>query len=167
MNKSYRKNLDLIAEYGMYADMIYRDALDRDWDLHDWSTKDEYGNYEENVYINSEEDFIKLVEIALDAKELVVDNLYNGLIELSNNPTLFFINADIDIEEYWMHAGDKLRAFEVMTGTDVYTEGRSSRHICVDNNLMNAYRYEELQKTINLLEQELIDQINGDYNESC
>lgn len=166
MNKSYRKNLDLIAEYNKYANLIYGDVLERDWDLHDWSTKNEYGEYEENIYIHEEEDFIKLVEIALDAKELVVDNLYNGLIELSDNPTLFFIKADIDIEEYWKQVGDKLRAFEVMTGTNVYTEGRSSRHICVDNNLMNAYRYEELQTMVNNLEKELIDQINNGGTEN-
>lgn len=166
MNKSYRKNLDLIAEFGTYADMIYRDALERDWDLHDWSTKDEYGNYEENVYVNDEKDFIKLVDIALDAKELVADNLYNGLIELTNNPTLFFIKAEIDMDDYWMLVEDKLKAFEIMTGTDVYAEGRSSKHICVDNNLMNAYRYKELQKVVNNLERELIDQINNGGTEN-
>ena len=34
--------------------MIYEDVLYNDWTLEDWSTKNEYGEYEENSYCDSE-----------------------------------------------------------------------------------------------------------------
>ena len=156
--------LTIIERWGKYADMIYEDVLFNDWDLEDWSTKNEYGEYEENSYINDDNDFIEIVKICLDLKDKIKSNLYraNGeeLIQLSDNHTMFYIHKDIDIEEYWNRARDKFIEFERITGTEIYTEGRMARHICVDNTLINAYRYDELCNIQQRLEQELIDEIN-------
>ena len=72
-----------------------------------------------------------------------------------------YIHKDIEIDEYWRLAGKKLVEFEEITGVEIYTEGRMSRHICVDNTLINAYRYDELRNIQQKLEQELIDEINS------
>ena len=79
---------------------------------------------------------------------------------------MFYIHADIEIEEYWRLASEKFIEFERITGVEIYTEGRSARHICVDNTLINAYRYDELRNIQQRLEQELIDEINsGEYDD--
>lgn len=84
------------------------------------------------------------------------------LIELSDNRTMQEItNDNIEAEEYWTVANLYLETFEMETGVEVYTEGRSSRHICVANTFENAKRYKELQQKQQELEQQFINEINN------
>ena len=155
----------IIAKWGKYADMIYQEVLDLDWGLEDWSWKDEEGNYEYNDYFDDNEAFIRIVKCSLELKEKLKGRIYNAdklqMLELSNNHTLFDINSDIDMETYYMLVKDKMDEFESITDVEVFAEGRSGRHMCVYNNLENAYRYDELCNIQQKLEQELIDELNS------
>lgn len=159
---------EIIEKWGKYADMIYQDVLDRDWNLEDWLNKDEDGLYEENEYFEGEEDFAKLVKLSIELKEKLKGKFYSvdneQMLQLSDNHTIWELNPkkDIDMETYWMLARDKFNAFEQETGVELFGEGRSSRHICVHNTLENAYRYDELCRVQKRLEQELIEEINRD-----
>ena len=159
------KNFEVVERWGKYANMIYEDVLSNDWTLEDWSNKNEYDEYEENSYIPDDNDFIEIVKISLDIKKRIEDKeieLYDRLLQLSDNHTIFELNPkeDIDMETYWMHARDKFDAFEKETGVELFGEGRSSRHICVHNTLENACRYDELQEVQKRLERELINEFN-------
>lgn len=143
-----KSKFELIKENGIYADYIYVEVLTNDLDLDDWSNKNEYGEYEENTFINDDEQFIELVKISLDIKERISNkeiSLYDGLLELSDNHTLWEIDApDFDIEMYWEDVSRLAENFETETGVKLYFEGRSGRHVCVENTLSNAFQYDAL-----------------------
>lgn len=84
-------------------------------------------------------------------------------IQLSDNKTLNEITVDnLDIDYYVAVVASYLDKFKQQTGVDVYQAGRMGKHICVDNTLSNAQRYEELQDKLLELEKDMIDFINGD-----
>ena len=125
-------------------------------------------DHEDVVYYYSdditEEVFTKTYEYVKNLIESI--KYYNSegttLIELSDNRTMQEItNDNIDAEEYWTVANLYLETFEMETGVEVYTEGRSSRHICVANTFENAKRYKELQQKQQELEQQFINEINN------
>ena len=125
-------------------------------------------DHEDVVYYYSdditEEVFTKTYEYVKNLIESI--KYYNSegttLIELSDNRTMQEItNDNITSEEYWTVANLYLETFEMETGVEVYTEGRSSRHICVANTFENAKRYKELQQKQQELEQQFINEINN------
>ena len=125
-------------------------------------------DHEDVVYYYSdditEEVYTKTYEYVKNLIESI--KYYNSegttLIELSDNRTMQEItNDNIEAEEYWNIANLYLETFEMETGVEVYTEGRSSRHICVDNTFENAKRYKELQQKQQELEQQFINEINN------
>lgn len=125
-------------------------------------------DHEDVVYYYSdditEEVFTKTYEYVKNLIESI--KYYNSegttLIELSDNRTMQEItNDNIEAEEYWTVANLYLETFEMETGVEVYTEGRSSRHICVANTFENAKRYKELQQKQQELEQQFINEINN------
>lgn len=84
-------------------------------------------------------------------------------IQLSDNKTLNEITVDnLDIDYYVAVVASYLDKFKQQTGVDVYQSGRMGKHICVDNTLSNAQKYEELQDKLLELEKDMINFINGD-----
>ena len=82
-------------------------------------------------------------------------------IQLSDNHTLWEINADISEEEYDCFVLEAISAFKEQTHTDLYCLGRRGRHICVANTYENAIRFDELCKVQKTLENNLIEEINN------
>ena len=156
--------LELVKSYGEYANYIYQDVLKNDWELKDYETKNEDGLYEENMYIADDNDYIELVKIALEIKEKIHNKeikLYNGLLELNDNHTLWEIESRENLEEnYPYELAKKLLQFEKTTDTEIFTEGRMGRHICVHNTMENACNYDYLCEVQQKLGQELIDRFS-------
>lgn len=98
------------------------------------------------------------IELAYDIK------LYNedreNFIELSDNHTLWKINANISEYDYVEYVNAAAEEFEQETGTPLYFLGRSGRHVCVENTYENAIRYDELCAVQNRLEDEMVYAIN-------
>lgn len=160
--------IDIIEKWGKYGDEIYQYIFYHDEEEKDWLSKAEYSIYKENFYFIDYKEYARIVKWSFKLKDKLSGNLYNelSLLQLSDNHTLWEIHPkkDIDGETYWMLVEHKCKEFEKITGVEVFTEGRSSRHICVENTLENAYRYDELCRVQERLEQELIDEINrGDF----
>lgn len=138
--------------------------------LYDESEEDvEYiPDHEDVVYYYSDDITDEVYTKTYEYVKNLIENIkyYNSegttLIELSDNRTMQEItNDNITSEEYWTVANLYLETFEMETGVEVYTEGRSSRHICVANTFENAKRYKELQQKQQELEQQFIKEINN------
>lgn len=83
-------------------------------------------------------------------------------IQLSDNHTLFQINNDkIDMDTYSELLTPYFETFEEDTGVELLALGRSGRHICVEFNLDNLKRYDELKQEQRQLEQEFIEYVNS------
>lgn len=95
-------------------------------------------------------------------------------IELNDNHTL----NDIQVPEGYKDDGsfyevsyaqlvnDAAKEFEERTGVPLEYLGRSGRHVCVANNFLNAYRYNELKAVQEELEQKVINDANAMLNET-
>lgn len=125
-------------------------------------------DHEDVVYYYSDDITDEVYTKTYEYVKNLIENIkyYNSegttLIELSDNRTMQEItNDNITSEEYWTVANLYLETFEMETGVEVYTEGRSSRHICVANTFENAKRYKELQQKQQELEQQFIKEINN------
>lgn len=125
-------------------------------------------DHEDVVYYYSDDITDEVYTKTYEYVKNLIENIkyYNSegttLIELSDNRTMQEItNDNITSEEYWTVANLYLETFEMETGVEVYTEGRSSRHICVANTFENAKRYKELQQKQQELEQQFINEINN------
>lgn len=156
MNNS---SLRLIQKYGSTGDIIYKDILNSDNSLEYWLEKESHGNYIHNEYIGNDNDFEKIVNISYELKENCL-NYYEDMLELNDNHTLWEITKEISPEEYFIKVNEKLHEFESITGIEVFIEGRSGRHICIEDTLENAYRLNELKILQEKLEHELIEEIN-------
>ena len=60
-----------------------------------------------------------------------------------------------------MYLDDVCKKFEKKTGIDIWLEGRSGRHVCVENTLKNAIRYDELCDLQKELKNEYIEKVNA------
>ena len=115
----------------------------------------------------------KLVEKAISN---VADHLYSydrwgkENIELSDRATMNYIHGNVDNvdpeESMWTY--EKLRDqafknFEDETGVEIYQDGRSGRHIVVENNYYNASHYDELCAAQEKWEDWLIDEFAKAY----
>lgn len=118
----------------------------------------------------------KLVEKAIGN---VADHLYSydrwgkDNIELSDRATMNYIHGNfdnVDPEESMM-TYEKLRDqafknFEDETGVEIFQDGRSGRHIVVENNYYNASHYDELCAAQEKWEDWLIDEVAKAYPET-
>lgn len=108
---------------------------------------------------------------ALDGIEYYKELHRERYIELSDNATLVDIDVPEDVsaelgEEsiehiYEMEVEDAKEEFYGRTGTEIYLLGRSGRHVCVEDDVENALRYEYLQDWANRLEQDIIFRMNN------
>lgn len=119
---------------------------------------------ETNDYIMEidEDTYNKAYEIAKKALETVSEHSYNGMLELSDNHTLWELeDSGKSDEEWWSIVNSKFAAFEAETGVEVWQDGRMGRHIVVENNFENAVNYDKLCEVQKKLEQEAIDEFNA------
>ena len=140
------------SAYAIKDDRNYFDYMEEDWDK-EFDTHQEFADYAEDVY------------------ELMHDiNFYQNMIELSAD-RIDFETIDVtkltseqrnDLETTTqMYLDDACKKFEKKTGIDIWLEGRSGRHVCVENTLKNAIRYDELCDLQKELKNEYIEKVNA------
>lgn len=140
-----------------------------DGDLNDVDYEYGLGDYTDN-----KAEVKRIEQLVKEAWNKVADHLYYDhenhgprYIELSDNHTLWniendkFPNDDYAAEEYNMQVQDAFDDFKSETGVELYSLGRSGRHICVELNYDNALRYDELVAKQQELEQRVIDGMNS------
>lgn len=143
------------SAYQVKDDKNYFDYMEDDWD-EEFDTNQEFADYAEEVY------------------ELMHDiNFYQNMIELSAD-RIDFETIDVtkltseqrnDLETTTqMYLDDACKKFEKKTGIDIWLEGRSGRHVCVENTLKNAIRYDELCDLQKELKNEYIEKVNAYIN---
>lgn len=120
-------------------------------------------NYADGFYHDTltPEEFEKVNEI-IDKfpKEF---KLYDGKIELSDNHTIWDIEGDFDMGEYFGTVADAVEEFEEITGEELHLLGRNGRHVCVDFTTENMLNYEYLCETQKDLEQGVIDEMSIEH----
>lgn len=89
---------------------------------------------------------------------------YEDFLELSDDPILWAIDANIDEYTYYQLAGDFLRKFEKEYDVPgVGYTGRSNRHVVCPDTWENVVRYDELVDGMQKYQQEFVDYINSNY----
>ena len=88
---------------------------------------------------------------------------YEGDIELSDKHILWDINADIDNEDYWALADEATEKFNAENGVEASFNGRSGRHVVIEDTFDNFMRFKELKDNMEKAQQEFIDKVNNEY----
>ena len=115
-------------------------------------------NYDETLTKRSYNKIFKMFENTLNNPNF---KYYDGMIQLSENRTLWQINNNkIDSEYYENLVNYYLQLFENETNVKIFQEGRNGRHIVIENNAKNFINYSELQQIQANFENELINQCN-------
>ena len=127
----------------------------------------EYNDVVEEYYGSlTKEEYNKAIEIANKIKDIPT---YNGALELSDNHTLYELKSLDDAYDsysedvyytYSQFVEDAVRTFEEDTGVKLYGEGRSGRHIVVDDTIENRIKYDELKEKQAELEKWVINNTN-------
>lgn len=132
-----------------------RDLQDNLDTLDSWWNIENYNLYE----------LIRTIKEAIELYNDTSDKLYRGengtFLQLSDRSTILELNKDISPDEYSSLVEEACRKFKAQTGVEVYCEGRSGRHICVDYTYDNAVRYDELCQVQTSLENWVIDTVNN------
>lgn len=115
-----------------------------------------YDILDEDIYIEA---CNKLIDLLRDVK------YYDGYIQLSDNRTFNNIDADISDDMYNMELESVIRDFEDRNNVEVYLLGRNNRHVCVEDEFDNVYRYAYLVGEAERAEEEFINRINEMYSE--
>ena len=122
---------------------------------------DPYGEYDD-VKLFYDTQVYPFVEALKKVK--FYDNGHEMLIELSDNHTMWDItNEEIDEVIYWEVLQEYANKFEQETGVELYTEGRSGRHICVDFDVYDVLYYDYLKEVQERLEKEFVDELNNNF----
>lgn len=170
VDNAYNRTSELCDEEIEYFNSVYESAYYPIEEIYqnmfdDYKTTD-YNDHlaidlEENEYL-PDSMYTKIVRILDKAlAEIYGEGLiYNKFLELNDNYTLLSIPSDVDKEVYWNKVGSAFNQFENETGVELFAEGRSGRHICVNNTAYNAVNYKELKQIQEGLEQEIIDYFN-------
>lgn len=114
---------------------------------------------------NLDEDYVgEFSELAQAIPDFVESlkrvKFYNGLIELSNNQTMYSIDREIGMDEYQFALDQAINGFEEETGVEVFLEGRSGRHICVSDTVENIIDYNSLKDKQKYWEKWLVEFLN-------
>lgn len=141
------------SELEEYASYLYNEA---DGDVNDIPDYEECIDWIVNVDKNTYKKLYKMVKQAI---ENVSGNMYNGKIELSDNHTLWNIAGNFTPEDFMFYRDEAIRQFEEETGIEMWQDGRSGRHIVVDDNFTNAYHYNELVEAHDKWENWLISKV--------
>lgn len=121
-------------------------------------------------------EYNQIKKMVATAIENVADHLYNydrygkENIELSDRATIAQLYGNIDNvdPEETQHTFENLRDqafknFEDETGVEIFQDGRSGRHIVVENNFDNAYNYNKLCAAQEKWEDWVIDEFAKAY----
>ena len=119
------------------------------------------------AYVTKSE-YNKLYKAVKTAIENVADHMYNGNIELSDRSTinrltretLDEVDPDVSLQEYQFLCDDAFKGFEDETKVEIWQDGRSGRHIVVEDNFYNAYNYDKLCSKQEKYENWLINKYN-------
>ena len=164
-----RKSAEYYLSLGC-ADGIYNEVIDWFDDgitYEEWEAN-KYNYIDQNWYENTS-DYKGTVRLCFKLLENLT--FYHSdrqrFIQLSDNHMWDFETLEND-DDYWNKLAFEqnelletaIRDFERTTGVEIYMEGRSGRHICVENNIFNAFKYEELCETQQSLEKWYIEQVN-------
>lgn len=87
---------------------------------------------------------------------------YTEYLELHDNHTIWKIEVPFDWDEYGCVLTELIRDMEnKYKDLEIYTLGRSGRHICVNDTPVNRRRYKYLVEYALKLEQKLINYFNN------
>lgn len=149
-------------------------SIDKDGkaDYYELQTLEEIRDwYDESVTEELYSKAKRIVEKVLNEVKFYKDSeSHDTYIELNDNHTLWEIEIpeDINNDEFDMVYSDIVTVtagdFEEETGTKLYLVGRMGRHACVEANLQNALRYNELKEVQEKLEKEVISKANAYLN---
>lgn len=125
--------------------------------------------YDDEISEQEFNNILNIIKSAINNSNLKFYQGDNGTsIELSDNHTLWDINlpedAEFDYDEYNVYVQNALDDFASDTGTQVYLDGRSGRHVCVPVNLSNIIYYDKLVEKQKAAEKQLITDIESLYN---
>lgn len=123
-------------------------------------------------------EYNKIKQMVAKAIENVADNFYGDYIEINDNATKLDIHIDnintdelsdgdyeIIDEHYQELVNEALEKLQEFTLGEVYQDGRSGRHIVMEDNFYNAYHYDEIREKQEELEQWVLDTLNTDAQE--
>jgi hypothetical protein len=134
--------------------------------------------YTYNIYINyMMDDFYEEFRNSRELKNMVEEmydllcdvKFYHGLLELSDDRIEFekvdFSKLDTnqinDIEcTRQMLLDNAIKKFESKTKIDICLEGRSNRHVCIENTLKNALKFDELRQLQKEIKEEYVEKVN-------
>lgn len=130
-------------------------------------------NYYDYMIENFDEkfdDFRELQDTVEEICELLRDvKFYHGLLELSDDMIEFekvdFSKLDTnqinDIEcTRQMLLDNAIKKFESKTKIDIQLEGRHNRHVCIENTLKNALKFDELRQLQKEIKEEYVEKVN-------
>lgn len=86
---------------------------------------------------------------------------YDGLIELSDRRILWEVKSDYTEDDLAYIADWACFDFKIIYGVEVYCEGRSARHICVDDTPQNRRAYANMKRTVRRLQNKIIAYLNN------
>lgn len=169
-----------LATY-LYSDIMENAYFNRDGIVTDFefdSLEDIQDWYDSNVTEETYNKVTAIVRKVLENTKYYNDSESAGTdisIELNDNHTMWQIEFPEGYDEnegyyfqsetYPMMVNEAAKEFEERTGVPLKFLGRSGRHVCVANNFLNAYRYNELKAVQEELEDKLINDVNAMLNE--
>ena len=139
-----------------------------------------YSDYEANVrdfnkYYDNDDDFLDTVTYCLTV--INDTDYYNDLVQVSDSPTYSYFDKitkmlnDQEINDYncavQMYKDHYVRAFGAKTGYTVSFEGRSGKHVCVENTLKTATKLKEFQIIWEGFESQFIEDVNKFIKRIC
>ena len=158
-NESIKDKLSKIIEKDAQENDYYN--IDKEeWD--NFSFEEKFYEWEKRNYLDDYFD------------ELGIET-YEDSLQLSDTPVMNFINneyfdemnPDEAMSWYWHQVDAFLTSFEeemqnkgLLQG-EVYYEGRSSRHIVIEDTLDNVLNYDKIKQAYEKLEQEFIEYMNN------
>lgn len=133
---------------------------------------DKYATHTDGVYFNEDfsfEDAKKYYDYTISKKqyETAINwlneldlPLYKGFLELSKNHTFWKLNTEKSDDEINFLLNCKFEEFKEKSGVEIFSLGRSGRHICVENSFENVINYHQLKGLQEELEEEFVAEAN-------
>ena len=149
-----------------YASYLYNEASG---EIENIPTFEETNDY---YFYITKKNYNDIYNMVVKAINNVKDNLYSydyskQKIELSDRATLLYLdiiekeNIEYKAEQLYCYLRDRaFNMFEKDTGVEIYQDGRSGRHIVVEDNFYNAYNYDKLCSKQEKYENWLINKYN-------
>ena len=139
------------SAYELKDDRNYFDYMEDDYD-DEFDTHQEFADYAEEVFqllhdINFYQNMIELFADRIDFETIDVSKLSSEQRNDLETTTQMYLDQAVE-------------KFEKKTGIDIYLEGRSGRHVCIENTLKNAIKYDDLCSIQKELKDEYVEKVN-------